>query len=173
MTKVNFTKRCLADALFSLLKEKRFTDISIQDIVDKAGFSRMAYYRNFKSIEEIIYYYIDEYVKSIYTRNSIINNAATLDEAISNFFAVIADERIKEISTILHNQYMLGLVVVILRERNKELGNPNKKYFDSFILGGLFETWINWVEGGFKETPEELISYLHQVLYQEFTKLKP
>ena len=68
MDKKTFTKYCLAKALFDLLEEKEYADISIQDIVDKAGFSRMAYYRNFKSISEIIDFslhdYIDNFIKN-------------------------------------------------------------------------------------------------------------
>ncbi len=54
----DISKQDLADTVFKLLKTKPYEQISIQDIVDKAGFSRMAYYRNFKSKNEIVQYYL-------------------------------------------------------------------------------------------------------------------
>ncbi len=50
----DISKQDLAEAVFLLMKTRPYEQISIQDIVDKAGFSRMAYYRNFKSKDEII-----------------------------------------------------------------------------------------------------------------------
>ena len=59
MNKKEFSKNCLSEALMELLEDQEFNDISIQDIVDKAGFSRMAYYRNFKDKNELLDYYLD------------------------------------------------------------------------------------------------------------------
>lgn len=59
MNKKDFSRNCLSQALIELLEDHRLYEISIQDIVDKAGFSRMAYYRNFNNKDEMIDYALD------------------------------------------------------------------------------------------------------------------
>lgn len=53
------SKNDLADALVMLMQKTDYSKISIQDIVDKAGLSRMAYYRNFASKDEVLIFYLD------------------------------------------------------------------------------------------------------------------
>ena len=40
-------KKCIVDALISLMNEKAFDDITITEICTKACVSRMTYYRNY------------------------------------------------------------------------------------------------------------------------------
>ncbi|WP_158702713.1 TetR/AcrR family transcriptional regulator [Paenibacillus faecalis] len=48
------TKECIIMALVTLMEKKSFNTITIGDIVKKAGVSRMAYYRNFSSKDDIL-----------------------------------------------------------------------------------------------------------------------
>ena len=43
----SFARQCIGEALVQLMREKEFESISVTDICKTAGFSRMAYYRNF------------------------------------------------------------------------------------------------------------------------------
>ena len=65
-----FFTECIAKALIELLKEKPFSSISVAEITQKAGVSRMTYYRNFSSKEDILEKYInsifDNYHKEVY-----------------------------------------------------------------------------------------------------------
>lgn len=45
---------CIYIALLQLMETKLYKDISITDIVKRAGVSRMAYYRNYNSKDEIL-----------------------------------------------------------------------------------------------------------------------
>lgn len=49
-----FTRQCIAEALFLLMKEKPYQEITITDICAKAGVARTTYYRNFSSKADII-----------------------------------------------------------------------------------------------------------------------
>lgn len=54
-----FIKKCIAQALMKLLQKKELSAISITELTKVAGVSRMAYYRNFNSKEEIISSYCE------------------------------------------------------------------------------------------------------------------
>ncbi len=53
-----FAKQCLAEALLRLMDERELDAISVTDICKEAGFSRMAYYRNFQSKRDILRQYM-------------------------------------------------------------------------------------------------------------------
>ena len=55
MNEVNLlTKECIVTALLRLMDTKNYSDISITEITNLAGVSRMAYYRNYKNKDEIL-----------------------------------------------------------------------------------------------------------------------
>lgn len=53
-----FAKQCLAEALVRLMEEREIDEISVTDICKEAGYSRMAYYRNFQSKRDILKQYM-------------------------------------------------------------------------------------------------------------------
>lgn len=48
------TRECIESALVLLMKEKSFQEITIQDIIRRAGVGRSSYYRNYDSKEAIL-----------------------------------------------------------------------------------------------------------------------
>lgn len=48
------TKRSLKKALLTLLKEKKFKDITVTDIVSYAGVNRGSFYNHFQNKEELL-----------------------------------------------------------------------------------------------------------------------
>lgn len=59
------TKTCIESALIILMKDKELHQISITDIVKRAGVSRTAYYRNYKSKEDILRSMIEEIANQV------------------------------------------------------------------------------------------------------------
>lgn len=53
------TRTALENALFSLMKKKSFSAITVSDLVREAHVARASYYRNFLSKEDIIHSYIE------------------------------------------------------------------------------------------------------------------
>ncbi|MCB0186687.1 MAG: TetR/AcrR family transcriptional regulator, partial [Caldilineaceae bacterium] len=52
--RVRRSRRLLADALLSLVTQKQFSEISIQDITDEADMNRSTFYLHFQSKEELL-----------------------------------------------------------------------------------------------------------------------
>lgn len=49
-----YVRKSILTALYELMKVKPFSEIHIQEITEKAGVSRISYYRNYKSKEDIL-----------------------------------------------------------------------------------------------------------------------
>ena len=56
-------KKDMYQALLYLMRDKAFSSISVSDITSEAGVSRMAFYRNYNKIEDILTEHLDEIVE--------------------------------------------------------------------------------------------------------------
>lgn len=69
MKQSDISKGLLAEALLLLMKKKEYKDITVKDIAEKAGVSRLTFYRNFDSKENILAWHIEqgfqEYLSSL------------------------------------------------------------------------------------------------------------
>jgi len=159
MNKKDFSRNCLADAFVDLLEENTYEDISIQDIVDKAGFSRMAYYRNFNSKHEIIDYYLDNlfgtYIKKVdlsFTRNGP-------ELFFTRLFAFFSEEETLKITKLLYKRGIISALSMQFIKRIQGGFIPNQShYFYDFLAGGFLYVYLAWIYNGLKETPEEMVA---------------
>ena len=55
---LSFASECLTGALLKLIEKKRLDKISVTELCEKAGVSRVTYYRNFSSVESILVDYL-------------------------------------------------------------------------------------------------------------------
>lgn len=60
VSNTKLAKECIYTALLQLLEKKPYEHITIQEIVDRAGVSRMAYYRNYESKDDILEDHLEE-----------------------------------------------------------------------------------------------------------------
>lgn len=163
-----FTKNCLATALIELFEDYEFSDISIQDIVDKAGFSRMAYYRNFKSIDEILDYYLVSYTESFIVESKIDFAKMGAEKFFIAIFNHLGALKTRHLADIIYKRgFIFALYRAFLQSfipKDKEL----KRIYDHrFIAGGVFGVYLRWAKQGYQETPEELTQIVMQFLPEE------
>ena len=171
MNKTEFTKRCIADALFELMKVKDISDISVKEIVNKAGFSRMSYYRNFKSYEEALHYFLDMKTSDFQKKkgfNYEFNNAL---DAIDRFAIILADEDRREIDDVFVRQNLQHIIFDNTHRFIVKTSPKDRLFVDLFIAGGLNEIWYTWVKRGHKESVEEIISYLKSQVISDAKKI--
>lgn len=155
----DISKQDLAETVFLLMKTKPYEQISIQDIVDKAGFSRMAYYRNFKSKDEVVQYYLHKITQDFLDRTKI--NLLTVD--LRKFFVTVYTHltNVKDIGLLLLKNNILHFAKTEFDKifYNKAQ-NKRELYNYLFISGGLFNIYQVWLEQNCIETPEELADLL-------------
>lgn len=165
MDKKTFTKNCLATALIELLEDKDYSDISIQDIVDKAGFSRMAYYRNFNSIEEMLNYYLVSYTESFLEETKIDFATMGAEKFFVLVFEHLGNKKTRHIADIIYKRELIfTLYKTFLLFFNPKDRDEKRIYDHRFIACGVFGIYLRWAKTGYKETPEELTKIVMQFL---------
>lgn len=149
-----FSRECIYRALIELLGEKEYEKITLTEIAERAGLSRNAVYRNFEYKDNII----DDYLFEL-TENRINEASSTLTtkEDILSMFQFLYDSK-----DIIYPIYNAGLVTslykVFIKSKDLYMKNKDRKadFMNSYFLGGLFAVYLNWMEKGFVETPEEM-----------------
>ena len=155
------SKQYIAEALLMLMRTKDYDKISIQDVVDKAGFSRMAYYRNFGSKDEVIAYHIDKITADFVSGSDIDLHIATRDmrQALTMLFGHLY--RHLELGKLLLKCGKLHLAQAafdkyfLINAKDCDDG-----LFRLYVSGGAFRLYCNWLETGAVYSPEQAASVI-------------
>ena len=168
-------RRSLAIALLKFMESTPFADISVTELTQKAGVSRMGYYRNYDSKLALL----KDYLAQIEHDFPFIDLTAASESEFYAFLVGVFDYLSKfELSTkILLNQGFEGLILdtllnskIFVEYRKKQsltcqaITAPHQdksgEYNLVFASGMLYHTYIHWVRQGQTETPQQLASWL-------------
>ncbi len=150
------TKECILTALLRLMDEKPYGSISITDITTLAGVSRMAYYRNYSSKEEILLKKLEDEERKI-IENFIDQKAESIKDVIyyvSNF--------IQDNSEVIKAVYTAGLTHMLTDMLNKRIysyfpvsyQSAEGKYAVRFYVGAILSVYRYWIDTGMEEPAE-------------------
>ena len=148
-------KDYIVEAFLQLLKKQKFEDITITDIANKAGITRVTFYRNFNSKEEIIKNHLDNITDEFIKTSKILYNPNDFKNYIIKLFTHL--ENNKDIGILL---YKAKIFYFLEDEFNRifftKATNKVEEYHYAFISGGLYNTYYYWIKNSCKETPQEL-----------------
>lgn len=164
-TTTEMMKGYITDALFLLMAQKPFTEITIGEIADKAGVNRSTYYRNFASKEDILASFLDEMMQN-YIASIQIAGILERRQYFEKMFQFYSDFR-KKLLLLYDN----GLSFLLLSVLNRYLGtaeNPNvavsEQYAAAYHIGGVFNCFLFWFSRRMKDTPTEMAEMVMSVI---------
>ena len=156
-------KDSIAQSIFQLMKRKRFSDITITEIVKKAGVARASFYRNFAYKEDAVSYYIIDTMK-------LYKNQFYLADLRDNYYNLIVGtmDFIFDYKENLESLFNSGLSQLLLHAINTYLlessippvTDKTEKYFLFSYGGSIFNIIYHWISDGTKESPEEIASII-------------
>ena len=170
--KIRLTREYIATALILLLEEKAYDNISITDISDKAGVSRMTYYRNYNDKDDILVDYFLELGDYFIAEHLIGAENLTLHsvmEKMASFFKA----NLSLISAInkanLSYRLTEELINLLLKWIPEVKTNTFSQYSSSFYVGGILATFRFWCASGMKENPTEIADLICSNVNDEVT----
>jgi len=174
------TQKLLRWALFSLIQEKEFEALSVQEIVDRANVGRVTFYRHFDNKEDLLISGFDGLRASLKERQrEALARGTTVDERLFAFSrelfvqanehrdvfrAVVGGQSGTVIQHLLHK-----LLIEMLREDVKAMrstGSANSVPTEAlvqFIAGSLFGLLMWWLEGKMPLPVEEVNSLFRRL----------
>ncbi len=147
-------ENAITNALLELMKEEDYEKISITDIVNKAGLSRVTYYRHFNSKEDILI----RFFNNAKTRFLEINKAAgpTSNESMILSLFIYFKSNMEVNKTIVKAKLDSELLKFLSSEFLDNLPTKIDKYSAYFVAGALFNVCIHWLENDCKDSIEEV-----------------
>jgi AcrR family transcriptional regulator len=161
--RIQRTQELLRTALMSLIQEKGFESLSVQDIIDRANVGRATFYAHFESKDDLLASGIEELHASLRERQRRALSSATADErlfAFSHELFVHANEHravfrpmVGKRSGAVVQQLLHKMLVDLVRDEVKLLLPASQatempaEAMAQFIGGGLFGRLIWWAQG--------------------------
>lgn len=153
-------------AFKALMAEKPFIDITVTEVVSRAGVARASFYRNYSSTRDIMDDILDEFFTEI--RNNALPVIASQDEKawrafLFRFIYFVSDNQYK---IMLSQNSNTSLLMIRMSEFAHELSeemqfsNIKEKFRISSRIAVINSTVLRWIDDGKQETPEELVDYL-------------
>lgn len=147
-------KDYIIEALLLLMKKKRYTDIKITDIANKAGVNRVTFYRNFSSKEEVIKVYL-ECAFNDWGKRWEESGDTNVSYQIFKFF----DEQREVIDLLYKSNLQFILAEKILSASSYNEYDPNIIAYTKSMFAYAIFGWCNeWYKRGMKENPEEILN---------------
>lgn len=157
-------KSYISDALLLLMEQKDYTNITVGEIVKKAGVNRSTYYRHFESKEDVVIYFLDTISRNIIEWDKA--KESSFEEHLINVYKHYYAHK-NQMLTIYRNR----LSVLFLDILKKYLGAETHKdeqaslqYDIAFHIGGTFNHFMLWFSRDMVDSPEEMAAHTLAVL---------
>lgn len=160
-------RECITTALIKLTKEKPLSSISVSELTEKAGVSRMTYYRNYSSKEEILRSYMNQIVTAY--REDL--DKMKTPETYGSYDRILHCFRyFEKYQDFLNCLLKIGMGNILLNALSSYLLDTYYKDSSDITLyytlqayaGALFNIYMAWMKNGAKESVEELAAIVQK-----------
>lgn len=159
------TKEWITGSLLGLLQNKPLSKLTISEVVKKAGVSRMAFYRNYESLEQVLEEYYEPKFADIFQKIAFQTSHQQKLTDLTNFFLALSGD----FQTAIEGGYTELLYQIFKRHIAQfydeiipfpDWTGAKRDYWIHFMSAGVFEIWVMWIKNGQKETLEEISSLI-------------
>lgn len=169
--RVEKTKKNISLALYALLLRKPYDEISISDICRKASVSRVSFYHYYDTKDDILIQFSDEKFAEFFENIAKIE-AITFEELIIYMFTYLKSIsrqitilRYAKKEEILLTQFQsYGRYIFSHTSTSNVLKDKNNPYLLPFLVGGLFEVIMRWLDEGMLTPPEEVAKSVFEIV---------
>jgi AcrR family transcriptional regulator len=175
--RVRRTRDRLGDALVELLVQKPFDDITVQDVLDRAGVSRSTFYTHYRDKNDLFLSDAEEFFDGMATALSRFGDKSERIAPVQELFAHIAEVRPFYNALVesgrMHDVMELGQehfargIEQRLNEipRARTVPSDRRGAIAHGLAGSLFSLLAWWVQHGMTMSPEEMDKLFHRLVW--------
>lgn len=159
MARPNRSIEKLTRALVSLIHEKPFGEITVSEVTRRAGVSRITFYRNFNTKEDLLRCYVSNVAASVEAIVAKAPGASALPVYFKLLFREISvySETIRRIyEADLGELIMSAFNNALFRTPRRNDGISFNPYQTRFYTGAFCNVFSAWILSGKKESPEQM-----------------
>jgi AcrR family transcriptional regulator len=165
------TRDALGDALVALMHEKSFDEITVQEVLDRAGVGRSTFYVHYRDKDDLFLSDAEDFFESF---SSVLKRQGASPKRlvpVREFFAHVRDAR--EFHAVLVSSGKmndvrvlgLGFLARSIEERLQTAGvelEPARRSAQAHAMAGsLFSLLDWWMDRGMKADPKEMDELFH------------
>lgn len=163
------TKECILTALLRLMESEPYDKISITDITNLAGVSRMAYYRNYNSKEDILLKQLEDAEEKLL--EEIGNeNAHSIKEVL-----IYVSNYIQENASVIRAIYSANLGHLLSNMLSQRIfsyfpvanASTEGRFAVPFFVGAILSVFQVWFHNGMKESCEEISDIITRLINRD------
>ena len=167
------TKRAIEASLKNLLLKKPFDKITINDIAEDCGISRMTFYYHFKEIYDLVEWACEEDAKKIlegkddyktWTQGflNLFEEVLKNKPFILNVYRSVGREQVE--NYLYKIVYDLLLNVVEEKAQGMTVRDEDKEFIADFYKYAFVGLMLDWVKNGMKEDPHKIVKKVEFLL---------
>lgn len=171
------TRDALGDALVTLMHEKPFRAITVQQVLDRAHVSRSTFYAHYRDKDDLFLSDVDEFFERMATQLSRHREASTRVAPVRELFAHVAEWRKFHTALVtsgkVHDVLELGqghfarAIDVRLGELPAATALPPRRRtaIAHALAGALVALLAWWIDHGAAGSPTEMDDVYHQLVW--------
>jgi len=175
--RVKRTRDQLGTALIQLIVEKPINDVTVQDVLDRAGVGRSTFYLHYRDKDDLLVSQLEMFLEFMSTSLSVRKDKSNRVAPVAEMFEHIGNQnklyRVLSDSSHLKDFFDLaeGYFARGIERRLKESGRlaklPPRELAAraSALSGSLLSLLRWWLDRGEKESPKEMDEMFHRMVW--------
>jgi AcrR family transcriptional regulator len=169
------TRDTLGDALVALMHEKNFEEITVQDVLDRAGVGRSTFYVHYRDKDDLFLSDVEDFLESVSSALKRQNANPKRLLPVQEFFAHIREAREFYAALVrsgkVNDVWALarGIFARSIEERLQMAGveiEPAQRSAQTHALAGSFFSLLDWwIDKGMKADPTEMDDLFHRMAW--------
>lgn len=152
-------RQCLKTALLELMRDKSYKDLSVAELCRKAGVSRMAFYRNYRVVNDLFRETATDLNEEIIRAVGSPFRRGTGQAWYESAFRIIREHR-DEVAIMFQENFQFAWMQVVNGLAVHDPSFSTEKKVQRLIWCGGFENIVFfWLNRGMPESPEEMAAY--------------
>lgn len=173
------TKRALEASLKNLLLKKPLSKITINDITDDCGISRMTFYYHFKDIYDLVEWSCLEDAKRALEGKKTYE---TWQQGILQIFEAVLENKpfiinvYRSVSREHVENYLFrltyDLLIGVVNEKSADITvrDEDKEFIADFYKYAFVGVMLNWVKDDMKEDPHKVVDRISVIMHGNITE---
>ena len=173
------TKRALEESLKRLLLKKPLDKITISDLTEDCGISRMTFYYHFKDIYDLVEWAcVEDAARALEDKKTydtwqqgflqIFQAVEANRPFIMNVYHSVSREQVEFYLYKLTYDLLIG--VVEEKSQGIPVRDEDKKFIADFYKYAFVGLMLDWIRGDMREAPERIIDRLSTLIHGNLTR---
>ena len=169
--RIERTKKNISLALYALLLRMPYEEITVSDICRKADISRVSFYHYYDKKDDILIQFSDERFAEFFDDFTKLESMTFQDLIVELFRFLRKNSRqltilryAKKEDILLEQFYSYGRYIFSNTLTSKLLKDRNNPFLVPFLVGGLFQVIMRWLDEGMTSSPEEIAQSIFEIV---------